>query len=331
MPITAIPPLDRTSPTFRSDVDTFFGTRVPNFVSEANLLAANLNSIAAGGAYAIPFVNRLSANDVGGNGGILVIDGASQAAATRIVFDQVGSNNMLVQAAFDSLFSSTSAIKGYVRITKQGDASKWILFRVYSWVAHGGSFPYGELFGATISASSTNPFAYNDSIILQAQGNGDKGDKGDKGDSAVTGIIRVREERPSGTAAGTAAVTAWQVRQFNVVVTNTISGASLSGNQVTLPAGTYRFSGSVPASVVGAHIAQLYNLGDDVPTENGTSAAAATGEYVTSRSLLRGQFSIGAARSFVVRQWTSAAGSLGSPASAGTPEVYSEIQFEKIA
>jgi hypothetical protein len=44
MPITALPALDRTSATFRADVDTFFGTQLPAFATEANALETNVNA-----------------------------------------------------------------------------------------------------------------------------------------------------------------------------------------------------------------------------------------------------------------------------------------------
>lgn len=44
MTMTPIPPLDRTSPTFRNEVDTFFATRIPTMVTEANALEANVNA-----------------------------------------------------------------------------------------------------------------------------------------------------------------------------------------------------------------------------------------------------------------------------------------------
>ena len=49
MPITTLPTLDRTSPTFRADVDTFFGSQLPAFATEANALetAVNADEIAA--------------------------------------------------------------------------------------------------------------------------------------------------------------------------------------------------------------------------------------------------------------------------------------------
>ncbi|MFB9242355.1 hypothetical protein IV454_16415 [Massilia antarctica] len=44
MTITAIPPLDRTSATFRDEVDTMFSTRIPTFTTEINALATDLTS-----------------------------------------------------------------------------------------------------------------------------------------------------------------------------------------------------------------------------------------------------------------------------------------------
>ncbi|NHZ93551.1 hypothetical protein F2P45_31795 [Massilia sp. CCM 8733] len=42
MTITAIPPLDRTSPSFRAEVDTMFSTRIPTLTVELNALASDL-------------------------------------------------------------------------------------------------------------------------------------------------------------------------------------------------------------------------------------------------------------------------------------------------
>ena len=44
MAITPLPTLDRTSPTFKSDVDTFFGSQLPAFAAEANSLQADVTA-----------------------------------------------------------------------------------------------------------------------------------------------------------------------------------------------------------------------------------------------------------------------------------------------
>ena len=49
MPMTPITGLDRTSPTFRTDLDTFFLSNLPQFVTEANVLetAVDADRVAA--------------------------------------------------------------------------------------------------------------------------------------------------------------------------------------------------------------------------------------------------------------------------------------------
>jgi hypothetical protein len=42
MTMTAIPALDRTSATFKAEVDTFFASRIPTFVTEANALQTDV-------------------------------------------------------------------------------------------------------------------------------------------------------------------------------------------------------------------------------------------------------------------------------------------------
>lgn len=50
MAITPLPTLDRSSPTFRTEVDTFFGAQLPAFASEANDLADDVNADAVAAA-----------------------------------------------------------------------------------------------------------------------------------------------------------------------------------------------------------------------------------------------------------------------------------------
>lgn len=52
MPVTPIPALDRTSATFKTDVDELFGTRMPVFSSEVNALEENVNAKEASAAEA---------------------------------------------------------------------------------------------------------------------------------------------------------------------------------------------------------------------------------------------------------------------------------------
>ena len=57
--------------------------------------------------------------------------------------------------------------------------------------------------------------------------------------AAATGLLHVQDRKNQNTDGGTFYSGAWYRRDLNTVIHNSISGASLSGNQFTLPAGTY--------------------------------------------------------------------------------------------
>ena len=54
-----------------------------------------------------------------------------------------------------------------------------------------------------------------------------------------TNLFHAQDQKTVGTSGGTSVVDSWTTRVLNTVLVNNISGASLSSNQVTLPAGIY--------------------------------------------------------------------------------------------
>jgi len=72
-------------------------------------------------------------------------------------------------------------------------------------------------------------------------------------------VMVVQDQKPDGTAGGTNVV-GLQTRTLNTVQYNSITGASLSSNTVTLPAGTYRIHANVPGFAVNWHQARLYDV-----------------------------------------------------------------------
>lgn len=71
MTLTAIPPLDRTSPTFKADVDAFFATKIQTFISELNVEAAAI------------MVNVLTASSASTSAASSAAAAAAYANATR--------------------------------------------------------------------------------------------------------------------------------------------------------------------------------------------------------------------------------------------------------
>lgn len=146
-------------------------------------------------------------------------------------------------------------------------------------------------------------------------------------------VMTVVDEKPSGTSGGSSAAGAFATRALNTIRANTIPGASLSANVVTLPAGIYRVYGSAPAFGVGGHKARLFNTLAGSLVFLGTSEQS-SGTSVSSRSVISGQFSVSASASFRIDHWAafaSSASDFGPPTGiAGLAEVYTEINFIKV-
>lgn len=72
-------------------------------------------------------------------------------------------------------------------------------------------------------------------------------------------VAVVFESQPEGTEGGTFTSSAWQTRLLNTEQ-DPDNILSLSGNQITLQAGTYYLKGIAPAYAVNRHKARFYNI-----------------------------------------------------------------------
>lgn len=139
------------------------------------------------------------------------------------------------------------------------------------------------------------------------------------------GVIHVQDQKPSGTSAGNS-VAGFQNRTLNTVVTNTLEGASLAGDLVTLPAGTYRcksFSSTTGSGVLSRHF--IYNNTDGVALVTGSPGAS--GGVVVAH----GQFTIAATKQIALRQYTPNVAAFSAAVGDGLPEVYASLFIEKVA
>jgi len=318
MAMTPLPPLDPSSATFRADVDAFFRTRMPAFISEANATQANMNSIAVGGGFSLPYIWG-----PGNNAGKLCTSAAAnELSATAFDIHKIAASGLDVSVILQQFVQSSSAVKGQLRITKVSDPIAQLVFNVFSLSDNG---IYVHFDGAMVFASSANPFASGDNVILTFTRTGDKGDTS----ASLVPVLWVREEFPSNTS-GSSPTTGYNIRQLNTTIRNTL-GASLSSNRFTLPVGTYRFRASAPASGVGVHQIRLFNITGNFTVVNGSSEYSAG--QVTSRSIVVGDFNVASPTVFELQHWCgSSSGTLRMPI--GNPysnEIYAEIYFEKIA
>ena len=123
-------------------------------------------------------------------------------------------------------------------------------------------------------------------------------------------------------------------RDLNTILTNEITGASLSSNVITLPAGTFFISASSPTNRGGTNRAHLLNTVAGSPILLGTSENTQTGDTTPTRSFINGRFTIGSSTTFRIRHYTTAAKSdngLGIQANDSRTEVYTDVLIWKVS
>lgn len=333
MPIRLLPLIPQRTQlpeVYGPQMDTFLAS-LPGFVDDTNLLASNLNSIAAGGAYAIPYVfgQAASVGGVAQTAHILALSsGVPENTATALFVDITSGAGKNVAAQLDNLVSgATSSIKGTFRVCAQSDPSKYLVYAVTGIVVN----TYYRTFAVTcVDSSAASPFANGDAVILFFQRTGDKGDAG-----ALTQVLWVRDERSANVGGGSnTGGLASDTRTLNTVKKNTISGASLASNVITLPAGTYRISASAPAYNVGAHRMRIqYSVSGGGSSIEGSSSSA-TGSNTTNSMIINSEVTFAATAALTVLHMTqtTATSGLGVATNGnGSAEVYTEVFIEKVS
>ena len=139
-----------------------------------------------------------------------------------------------------------------------------------------------------------------------------------------------RDEKTSGTNGGTFTSGAWRTRDINATQVNTITGASIASNQITLPAGTFYVEISAPMFGVAQNQARLQNITDSTTTITGQNAYV-TGE-VAGIAIAVGQFTIASSKTFEVQHRGNATktdAGFGTENGFGT-QVYATISITKV-
>lgn len=303
---------------------------LPLWGAQVNATEAGMNAIAAGGAYAIPYVYAATSDSISTPaGGFLALtpNGGVQNVATSLFLDLKSANGVVVTSILDTFDLSTSTVKGTVRIVKATDPTKFLLFSVSG---KGGDATYRTIAIANIGGSGANPFTAGDAVMLFFQRTGDKGATGA---AAAFPLLKVSDSKSAGTAGGSSSV-GDQTRTLNTTDWNDIAGASLSSNTITLPAGTYEANIRAPAGNCGSTQVRLYNTADGTYTLIGSSQWISSASNTQIDSTVFGKFTIAAAKTFQVKHYiTSSASStgLGNAGGSGQIEIYAEAIFRKVA
>lgn len=144
------------------------------------------------------------------------------------------------------------------------------------------------------------------------------------------GILIIADQKAQNTDGGTFTLGAWRTRTLNTVIVNTITGASLASNQITLPAGIYRVTGEAPGYSIGSHQAIIKDVTNTVVLVVGSTEKTAGTNTMTSSKIF-GRFTL-TAQAVVELQHrsttTQTTNGFGLAANF-TTEVYSQLRLEQ--
>lgn len=156
-------------------------------------------------------------------------------------------------------------------------------------------------------------------------------------------ILHLQDQKADGVVGGAATSGSWIRRTLNTSVNNTISGASLSSNLITLPAGTYEIEASAPGYQVDSHQVRFFSNTQGIiiygTCEFANPSSGLEFELVLkaegmTRSYVRGRFTINSTVSDFELQHQVATSKtndgFGLPCSFGGVEVYSDIYIKRI-
>lgn len=177
-PITPIPPLDRTSPTYKDDLEAMFGTRFPNLTLELIAFFSALQAIPAGGGFAVPYRNGAPGGAADPGNGLMRLNDLTIGAITAIYIDNLGSDTRDYSALLNTMGGSTSVVLGELRFVKASDPTAFACFNLLGYASSTG---YKTLSVAATSYSASAPFALNDVVYMFFTRTGDRGNVGPAG------------------------------------------------------------------------------------------------------------------------------------------------------
>jgi hypothetical protein len=158
-------------------------------------------------------------------------------------------------------------------------------------------------------------------------------------DSASKGWIVFNETQPVGTNGGTFSTGQWRTRVLNTTVGSSGStGVTLSGNQLTFPAGTYKVQASAPACRVGSHKTRLHNITAGTTLQVGSTEYCGSSATLTSNSqtvsVVNNIFTLSGTTVIELQhrcQTTRATDGFGMAAGFAESEIYSQVCVAKLA
>lgn len=144
-------------------------------------------------------------------------------------------------------------------------------------------------------------------------------------------FLHIQDQKPSGTNGGSS-VAGDQTRALNTILTNSIVGASLLSNQITLPAGDYYIEANSVSYAVNESNLYLYNVTDSLAIANTRAINNYSSNETTENKISGIKISLNATKQIDLRIYCeiSRAGNGLGKAQSRDYEVYSDIKIWKV-
>lgn len=146
--------------------------------------------------------------------------------------------------------------------------------------------------------------------------------------------VCVVDEKPLGTYGGSFTSGARRIRDINTIMHDDTEVVQVSGNQITLPAGTYRARIIAPGINVGVHRIWLRDITNSADLGESMSSLASAGSQTQNNVVLVAYFVVSEATVFEVQhQCTSSQNTygFGYAVGFGSVEIYTIAEFWRVA
>lgn len=149
-------------------------------------------------------------------------------------------------------------------------------------------------------------------------------------------FILVKDVKPNGSTGQSLTANTWVARNLNTIATNTITGASLASDQITLPAGTYDVEATAPGFLVNSHVTRLQDATNGVTLVEGTAENSHSSFSTQTHSMISGRFTLSGTSALelqhmVVTSNASGGGSGAVPTGYTGASVFSQIKITMVA
>ena len=147
--------------------------------------------------------------------------------------------------------------------------------------------------------------------------------------------MHVQDQKSAGTEGGTLVIDTWNIHVLTTEVKNTIDGASLGSNQITLPAGTYFVDARTMFHRAGLFKLSWWNDTDGAhEVLGGGSGKTGVSGTQTARPRVRGQFTIAGEKTFELQLYSGtgrATDGAGFSVDDGEIEIYADVRIWKVS